>query len=118
MTSTSIGWRAQRAFILIPTPSAQSAWEVSGPYFVRLGRSTTSGDPRRPSRPFAVAVHRLKFQRIDQRSDDGGKTWEPIWQYLRVRWEPATQWFDGTQHPWGSSVWHPRTVAGPDPDTV
>ncbi len=104
------------AFILT-SDAKRTEWEVSGPYFAGWEIYHLKGSPVDPNRLYASQSTGW-FGQLIQRSDDGGKTWEPIWQYLRVRWEPATQWFDGTQHPWGSSVWHPRTVAGPDPDTV
>ena len=54
-----------------------------------------------------------------QRSDDGGKTWEPVGNEFAYDGEPGThQWYDGTQHPWEfKRVWHLEPSLT-DPDTV
>ena len=55
-----------------------------------------------------------------QRSDDGGKTWEPV-RTTKFVYDgiPGThQWYDGTQHPWEfKRVWHLEPSSN-DPDTV
>ena len=54
-----------------------------------------------------------------QRSDDGGKTWEPVGNEFTYDGVPGThQWYDGTQHPWEfARVWHSSRRLT-DPDTV
>ena len=54
-----------------------------------------------------------------QRSDDGGKTWEPVGNEFAYDGDPGThQWYDGTQHPWEfKRVWHLEPSLT-DPDTV
>ena len=54
-----------------------------------------------------------------QRSDDGGKTWEPVGNKFVYDGVPGThQWYDGTQHPWEfKRVWHLEPSLT-DPDTV
>jgi photosystem II stability/assembly factor-like uncharacterized protein len=46
-----------------------------------------------------------------QRSDDGGKTWEPVGNKFVYDGEAGThQWYDGTAHPWEfKRVWHLET---------
>ena len=54
-----------------------------------------------------------------QRSNDGGKTWEPVGNKFAYDGVPGThQWYDGTQHPWEfKRVWHLEPSLT-DPDTV
>ena len=57
--------------------------------------------------------------RLIQRSDDGGKTWEPVGNKFVYDGVPGThQWYDGTPHPWEfKRVWHLEPSLT-DPDTV
>jgi photosystem II stability/assembly factor-like uncharacterized protein len=43
-----------------------------------------------------------------QRSDDGGKTWEPVGNEFKYEGGTGThKWYDGTQHPWEfKRIWH------------
>ena len=54
-----------------------------------------------------------------QRSDDGGKTWEPVGNKFSYDGDPGThQWYDGTPHPWEfERVWHLEPSLD-DPDMV
>ncbi len=54
-----------------------------------------------------------------QRSEDGGKTWEPVGKDFVYEGVPGThQWYDGTQHPWEfKRVWHLEPSLT-DPETV
>jgi photosystem II stability/assembly factor-like uncharacterized protein len=54
-----------------------------------------------------------------QRSNDGGKTWEPVGNKFVYEGNPGThQWYDGTPHPWEfKRVWHLEPSLT-DPDTV
>ena len=54
-----------------------------------------------------------------QRSDDGGKTWEPVGNDFSYAGVPGThQWYDGTPQPWEfARVWHLEPSLT-DPDTV
>jgi len=54
-----------------------------------------------------------------QRSNDGGKTWEPVDNKFVYDGVPGThQWYDGTPHPWEfKRVWHLEPALS-DPDTV
>ena len=48
------------------------------------------------------------FGQLIQKSDDGGKTWEPVGNKFAYDGSPGThQWYDGTAHPWEfKRVWH------------
>ena len=54
-----------------------------------------------------------------QRSDDAGKTWQPVGNQFTYDGVPGThQWYDGTPHPWEfKRVWHFEPSAT-DPETV
>ena len=54
-----------------------------------------------------------------QRSDDGGRTWQPVGNKFSYDGTPGThQWYDGTPHPWEfARVWHLEPSLT-DPDTV
>jgi photosystem II stability/assembly factor-like uncharacterized protein len=56
---------------------------------------------------------------VIQRSNDGGKTWEPVGNKFEYDGVPGThQWYDGTPHPWEfKRVWHLEPSLH-DPDTV
>jgi len=45
---------------------------------------------------------------VIQRSDDGGKTWQPAGNKFVYDGVPGTHhWYDGTQHPWEfTRVWN------------
>jgi len=54
-----------------------------------------------------------------QRSEDGGKTWEPIGNEFKYEGTPGThQWYDGSQHAWEfKRIWHLEPSLS-DPDVV
>ena len=62
---------------------------------------------RRPQPDLRLANQRLVRPNI-QRSNDGGKTWEPVGNKFEYDGVPGThQWYDGTPHPWEfKRVWH------------
>ena len=59
------------------------------------------------------------FGQLLQRSDDGGKSWEPVGNEFAYDGVTGThQWYDGTPHPWEfKRVWHVEPSLS-DPDTV
>jgi photosystem II stability/assembly factor-like uncharacterized protein len=59
------------------------------------------------------------FGQVVHRSDDGGKSWEPVGNEFVYDGEAGThQWYDGTPHPWEfKRVWHLEPSLT-DPDTV
>jgi len=76
------------------------------------------GSPVEPNRIYASQTSAWFGQKI-QRSDDGGKTWEPMGDKFAYDGATTThQWYDGTQHPWEfKRVWHLEPSLT-DPDTV
>ena len=76
------------------------------------------GSPADPNRLYASQSSGW-FGQLIQRSNDGGKTWEPVGNKFVYDGVPGThQWYDGTPHPWEfKRVWHLEPSLT-DPDTV
>jgi hypothetical protein len=105
------------AFILT-SDGARRSWEVSGPHFAGWEIYHLKGSPLDPNRVF-VSQGSGWFGQLMQRSDDGGKTFQPIGNAFQYDGVPGThQWYDGTPHPWEfKRVWHVEPSLS-DPDTV
>jgi photosystem II stability/assembly factor-like uncharacterized protein len=105
------------AFILSADGKRQE-WEISGPHFAGWEIYHLTGSPAQPDRLYA-SQSSAWFGQVMQRSDDGGKTWEPVGNAFAYDGVPGThQWYDGTPHPWEfKRVWHLEPTAS-DPDTV
>ena len=86
-------------FILTSDEKRQK-WEVSEPHFAGWEIYHMKGSALNPNRIYASQSSGW-FGQIIQRSDDGGKTWEPVGNEFAYTGETGThQWYDGTQHPW------------------
>jgi hypothetical protein len=94
------------AFIL-ESDGKRDKWNVSGPHFAGWEIYHVKGSPVDPNRIYASQSSGWFGQQI-QRSDDGGKTWEPMGNKFIYNGVPGThQWYDGTPHPWEfKRVWH------------
>ncbi len=105
------------AFILTADAKRQS-WNVGGPYFAGWEIYHLKGSPANPDRLYASQSTGW-FGQVMQRSNDGGKTWEPAGNEFIYEGVPGThQWYDGTQHPWEfKRVWY-LEPSPTDPDTV
>ena len=93
-------------------------WDISGPHFAGWEIYHLKGSPADPNRLYASQSSSW-FGQVIQRSNDGGKSWEPVGNQFAYDGVAGThQWYDGTPHPWEfKRVWHlePSTT---DPDTV
>ena len=105
------------AFILT-ADGKREQWEVSGPHFGGWEIYHLKGSPAQPDRIYASQTSGW-FGQMIQRSENGGKTWEPVGNEFKYEGIPGThQWYDGTQHPWEfKRVWHMEPSPA-DPDTV
>ena len=105
------------AFILT-SDGKRKQWDVSGPHFAGWEIYHLKGSPVDPNRLYASQSSGW-FGQLIQRSDDGGKTWEPVGNKFMYDGVPGThQWYDGTPHPWEfKRVWHLEPSLT-DPDTV
>jgi hypothetical protein len=94
------------AFVLT-ADGARERWDVAGPFFGGWEIYHVAGSPVDPDRVYA-AQSTGWFGQLIQRSDDGGRQWEPTGNEFRYEGVTGThQWYDGTPHPWEfARVWH------------
>jgi photosystem II stability/assembly factor-like uncharacterized protein len=94
------------AFILT-SDGKRDKWQIDGPHFGGWEIYHVKGSPVNPDRLYASQSSGW-FGQVVQRSDDGGKTWEPAGNKFAYEGVPGThQWYDGTPHPWEfKRVWH------------
>jgi hypothetical protein len=105
------------AFIL-EADGRRKDWAVSGPNFAGWEIYHMKGSPADPNRLYASQSNSW-FGQIMQRSNDGGKTWEPVANEFKYDGVPGThQWYDGTARAWEfKRVWHLEPSLT-DPDIV
>jgi hypothetical protein len=105
------------AFVLTADGKRKN-WEVSGPHFAGWEVYHVKGSPADLSRLYASQSSGW-FGQLIQRSNDAGKTWEPVDNKFVYDGVPGThQWYDGTPHPWEfKRVWHLEPSLT-DPDKV
>jgi hypothetical protein len=105
------------AFVLT-SDAGRAKWEVGGPHFGGWEIYHLKGSPADPDRIYASQSSGWFGQQV-QRSDDGGRTWNPVGHEFSYEGTPGThQWYDGTQHPWEfKRIWHFEPSLT-DPDTV
>jgi photosystem II stability/assembly factor-like uncharacterized protein len=105
------------AFILTADGNRRN-WEVSGPHFGGWEMYHINGSPADPNRLYASQSSGW-FGQLIQRSDDGGKTWEPVGNEFAYEGETGDHlWYDGTPRPWEfKRIWHLEPSLD-DPDTV
>jgi photosystem II stability/assembly factor-like uncharacterized protein len=105
------------AFILT-SDGKRRQWEVNGPHFAGWEMYHLKGSPAAPDRIYASQTSGW-FGQMMQRSEDGGKTWEPVGNEFKYEGEVGShKWYDGTQHPWEfKRIWH-LEPSPTDPDTV
>jgi photosystem II stability/assembly factor-like uncharacterized protein len=105
------------AFVLT-SDGKRAKWDVCGPFFGGWEIYHLKGSPADPNRLYASQSSGW-FGQLIQRSNDGGKTWEPVGNKFVYDGVPGThQWYDGTPHPWEfKRVWHIEPSLN-DPDTV
>ena len=97
---------AKGAFILT-SDGKRKNWEVNGPHFAGFEMYHLKASPVNPNRIYASQTSSW-FGQVMQRSEDAGKTWEPVGNEFKYEGTPGThQWYDGTQHPWEfKRIWH------------
>ena len=105
------------AFVMT-ADGARDRWDIEGPHFAGWEIYHVKGSPADPNRLYASQSSGW-FGQLIQRSDNGGKTWEPQGNKFEYDGVPGThQWYDGTPHPWEfARVWHLEPSLS-DPDTV
>ena len=105
------------AFVLT-SDGKRERWDVNGPHFAGWEIYHLKGSPADPNRLYASQSTGW-FGQLIQRSNDAGKTWEPVGNKFVYDGTPGThQWYDGTPHPWAfERVWHLEPSLS-DPDTA
>jgi len=105
------------AFVLTADGNRRK-WDISGPHFGGWEIYHLKGSPADPDRIYGSQSNAW-FGQLIQRSNDGGKTWEPVGNKFEYDGVPGThQWYDGTPHPWEfKRVWHLEPSPS-DPDAV
>ena len=105
------------AFVL-SSDAARQTWDVTGPHFGGWEVYHLKGSPADPNRLYASQSTGW-FGQLIQRSNDGGKSWEPVGNTFAYEGEPGQhKWYDGTPHPWAfARVWHLEPSLD-DPDVV
>jgi hypothetical protein len=108
----------RKGAFIITSDGRRQHWDVAGPHFAGWEIYHVKGSPVDPNRLYASQTSGWFGQKI-QRSNDGGKSWEPIGDKFVYEGVPGThKWYDGTQHPWEfKRVWHLEPSLS-DPDTV
>ncbi|GAA2526406.1 exo-alpha-sialidase [Pilimelia columellifera] len=105
------------AFILT-ADGGRRDWQVSGPHFGGWEIYHLNGSPADPDRLYASQSNGW-FGQLIQRSDDGGRSWNPVGNDFGYAGEVGEHlWYDGTMRPWEfKRIWH-LEPAPDDPDTV
>ncbi len=141
MSSVRILVGTRKGAFIITSDGTRKQWNVSGPFFAGWEVYHMKGSPSDPNRIYASQTSGW-FGQVIQRSDDGGKTWNPpgtkpedlvgadgmpkgtsnmfLYDTSAETGAPLTthQWYDGTQHPWEfKRVWHLEPSPS-DPDRV
>jgi hypothetical protein len=105
------------AFVLTSDERRQE-WQIDGPHFPGWEVYHVAGSPADPERLYASQSSGW-FGQVIQRSDDGGRSWNPVGNDFSYAGVPGEhQWYDGTLRPWEfTRVWHLEPSYS-DPDTV
>jgi hypothetical protein len=118
MSSVRVLVGTRKGAFVLTSDGKREKWEVSGPHFGGWEVYHVKGSPVDENRLYASQSTGW-FGQLIQRSNDGGKTWEPVGNKFVYDGEPSTHlWYDGTPHPWEfKRVWHLEPSLT-DPDTV
>src|SRR5688500_399913 len=108
----------KKGAFIITSDGTRKKWEINGPHFGGWEMYHLKASPADPDRLYASQSTGW-FGQLLQRSNDGGKTWEPVGNKFEYEGETGThQWYDGTPHPWEfKRVWHLEPSLT-DPDLV
>jgi photosystem II stability/assembly factor-like uncharacterized protein len=118
MTGVRVLVGTRKGAFVLTSDAKRERWDVSEPHFAGWEMYHLKGSPANPDRLYASQSSSW-FGQLIQRSDDGGKTWEPVGNEFVYQGDAGThQWYDGTPRPWEfKRVWHLEPSLT-DPDTV
>jgi photosystem II stability/assembly factor-like uncharacterized protein len=118
MSSVRVLVGTRKGAFILTSDGRREKWDITGPHFGGWELYHLKGSPAEPERLYASQCSGWFGQQV-QRSNDGGKTWEPVDN--RFAYDGATgthQGYDGKPHPWEfKRVWHLEPSLN-DPDTV
>ena len=118
MSSVRVLVGTRKGAFILTSDGKRDRWDVQGPHFGGWEIYHLKGSPADPNRLYASQSSGWFGQTV-LRSDNAGKTWEPVGNAFLYDGVPGThQWYDGTPHPWEfKRVWHFEPSLT-DPDTV
>jgi photosystem II stability/assembly factor-like uncharacterized protein len=135
MSSVRVLVGTKKGAFILTADGQRRNWQISGPHFAGWEIYHLKGSSLDPNRLFASQSSGW-FGQIIQRSDDGGKTWNPPGtkpedlmgpdgmpngksnEFRYEGTEGTHKWHDGTQHPWEfKRIWHLEPSLT-DPDLV
>jgi hypothetical protein len=128
MSSVRVLVGTKKGAFILTADGKRTNWKIEGPHFAGWEIYHVKGSSVDPNRLYASQSSGW-FGQIIQRSDDGGKTWNPpgggggtgpdgmpkgesnkfVYDQSPEHGKPLTthMWYDGTQHPWEfKRVWH------------
>src|ERR1044072_1655307 len=107
MSGVRVAVGARKGAFILTSDGNRKNWDVRGPDLGGWESARVKGSPADPDRLYASQSTGW-FGQLIQRSDDGGKTWNPVGNKFVYDGVPGThQWYDGTHHPWEfKRVWH------------
>ncbi|HEX8629290.1 MAG TPA: exo-alpha-sialidase [Catenuloplanes sp.] len=118
MTGVRVLVGTRKGAFILTTDGKRQNWEVDGPHFGGWEIYHVNGSPADPNRLYA-SQSSAWFGQVIQRSDDGGRSWQPRGNTFAYEGEVGEHlWFDGTPRPWEfKRIWHLEPSID-DPDTV
>jgi len=107
MSSVRVLVGTRKGAFVLTSDAKREKWDVAGPHFAGWEIYHMKGSAVDPNRIYASQSSSW-FGQVMQRSDDGGKTFQPVGNKFAYANVPGThQWYDGTAHPWEfKRVWH------------
>ncbi|GIM88257.1 hypothetical protein Ato02nite_000500 [Paractinoplanes toevensis] len=118
MTDVRLLVGTRKGAFTLTADGTRKDWKVSGPHFGGWEIYHVAGSPADPDRLWASESSGW-FGQVIQRSDDGGRSWNPVGNDFAYAGEVGDHlWYDGTPRPWEfKRIWH-LEPSRTDPDTV
>jgi hypothetical protein len=118
MTDVRLLIGTRKGAFTLTSDGKRKDWTVSGPHFGGWAIYHVNGSPADPDRLWASQTSDW-FGQVVQRSDDGGRSWQPVGNDFAYQGETGQHlWYDGTPRPWEfKRIWH-LEPSRTDPDTV
>ena len=118
MTGVRVLVGTRKGAFILTSDGKREKWDVTGPHFAGWEMYHLKGSPADPNRIYASQTSGW-FGQMIQRSNDAGKTWEPVGNEFKYDGDVGDHlWYDGTPKPWEfKRIWHLEPSLT-DPDTV